>query len=332
MSALAALSAGIPSPPISGFDLGPLPVRFYALAIILGVILGAMVTDRRYTARGGPEGATWDMVIIMVPIGIVGARIYHVISSPSAYFGENGDPVRALYIWEGGLGIWGGVAAGALAAWWMLRSRGLSFTRFADAAAPGLLIAQAVGRLGNYVNQELYGAETEVPWGLQIDAYPGVLFHPTFLYELLWNLAAAALLILLDRRFRIGGGRLFALYVVFYTAGRVWIEYLRIDDAEMVLGLRLNVWTSILLFTAGLIAYFLLGARERRRREQGQLDLEEAEDDAAGQGVADPDSAPETEPETPTAAPNPISKSETGGAVRETVDGEPESRSGPSEG
>lgn len=331
MSALSAIAAGIPSPPIAGFDLGPFPVRFYAVSIILGVILGAMLTDRRYTARGGPEGTTWDMVIIMVPIGILGARVYHVLSSPAAYFGEDGDPVRALFIWEGGLGIWGGVAAGAVAAWWMLRSRGLSFTRFADAAAPGLLVAQAVGRLGNYFNQELYGAETDLPWGLQIDAHPGVLFHPTFLYELLWNLAAAGLLILLDRRFRIGGGRIFALYVVCYTAGRAWIENLRIDDAEMVLGLRLNVWTSILLFTAGLIAFFVLGARERRRRERGLVDLEES-GEAAGQSDA-------TSAESGTAAaggggadPVAVSDSETSGAVRETVDDEPESRSGASEG
>lgn len=325
MSALSTISAGIPSPPISGFDLGPFPLRFYAVSIILGVIIGAMVTDRRYTARGGPEGATWDMVIVMVPIGIVGARIYHVISSPAAYFGENGDPVRALYIWEGGLGIWGGVAAGALAAWWMLRSRGLSFTRFADAAAPGLLIAQAVGRLGNYFNQELYGAETEVPWGLQIDAYPGVLFHPTFLYELLWNLAAAALLILLDRRFRIGGGRLFALYVVLYTAGRAWIENLRIDDAEMVLGLRLNVWTSFLLFTAGLIAFFVLGARERRRREMRLLDTEERGNETPGQDSESFVPAAEAEPGTGTEGAEPLPDSETSSALRETVDGEPES-------
>lgn len=264
------LPASIPSPPQAVWYLGPFPLRAYALAIILGIVVAWHILERRYTAKGAPREISLDVALVAVPFGIVGGRLYHVVSSPDAYFGPEGNPVRALYVWEGGLGIWGAVAVGALGAWIALRRRGLRMAPFVDAVAPGLLVAQAIGRLGNYFNQELYGAPTTLPWGLEIDAAhlvpgyaPGTLFHPTFLYELVWNLAMAGVLLLAERRFRLGHGRVFWLYVMLYTLGRVWIENLRIDTAEIVLGLRLNVWTSVVVFLLALVAFVVVGRRTR---------------------------------------------------------------------
>ncbi|MFS0703043.1 prolipoprotein diacylglyceryl transferase [Cellulomonas sp. 179-A 9B4 NHS] len=264
--AAAVVAAGIPSPSQGVWHLGPFPLRAYAFAILLGIAAAVVLTRRRWAARGGDPETVLDITYWAVPFGIVGGRIYHVLSSPDAYFGPGGDPVRALYVWEGGLGIWGAVAFGAVGAWIGCRRHGVRLAPFADALAPGLLVAQAIGRLGNWFNQELFGGPTTLPWGLQIDEAhlpagfePGTLFHPTFLYELLWNLAAAALLVWLDRRFRLGHGRVFWLYVAFYTAGRLWIELLRIDPAETVLGLRLNVWTSVVVGLGALIAFVLVG-------------------------------------------------------------------------
>lgn len=283
---------GIPSPANAVWYLGPLPLRAYAIAIITGIVLGAWLGSRRYRDRGGPDGALVDALMWAVPAGIIGARIYHVISSPAAYFGEGGDPIRALYIWEGGLGVWGAIPAGALAAWLYLRAKGLRLSVFADSLAPGILIAQAVGRIGNYFNQELFGAPTDLPWGLQISQstlqgagldYPvGTLFHPTFLYELVWNLAAAGLIILIDRRFRLGHGRVFWLYVMVYTAGRTWIEMLRIDAAEMILGLRLNVWVSLVVLGFALIMFVVL-AKRGPREESAWLPGREPQEEAGAQ-------------------------------------------------
>lgn len=262
--------ASIPSPSQGVWYLGPLPVRAYAFAILIGGVIAWWILDRRYTAKGGPKDTAIDVVFWMVPFGIVGARLYHVISSPDAYFGPDGNPWDAFAIWNGGLGIWGAVALGALGAWIALRRRGLRIAPFADALAPGLLVAQAVGRIGNWFNQELYGGPTTLPWGLEIDDAhivgdhaSGTLFHPTFLYEMLWNLAMVGVLLWAERRFRLGHGRVFWLYVMLYTAGRVWIENLRIDDAELVLGLRLNVWTSVAIFVLALVAFVVIGRRSR---------------------------------------------------------------------
>jgi prolipoprotein diacylglyceryl transferase len=266
MSIAMTMAMSIPSPPVGVWYLGPIPVRAYALAILTGIVVASWLTERRYTARGGPAGATVDIVIWAVPFGIVGGRIYHVITSPEAYFGPGGNPWAAFAVWNGGLGIWGAVALGAVGA--AIGARRLGLAPFADAVAPGLLVAQAIGRLGNWFNQELFGGPTTLPWGLEIDAAhrpPGyaadTLFHPTFLYEIVWNLAAAALLLWLDRRFRLRNGRVFWLYVVLYTAGRLWIELLRIDPAQQILGLRLNVWTSIVVGLGALAAFVLLGRR-----------------------------------------------------------------------
>lgn len=261
------LAAGIPSPAEHTWYLGPLPLRAYAIAILVGGILAYVILTRRYRERGGPVEKVGDVVVWAVVLGILGARIYHVITSPDRYFGPDGEVWRVLLIWEGGLGIWGAIALGAVGAWIGLRRAGLRFAPFADALAPGLLVAQAVGRIGNYFNQELYGGETTLPWGLQIDAHPGVLFHPTFLYELVWNLLAALVLVWADRRFRLGHGRVFLLYVVLYTAGRGWIEAMRIDEAQLIGGLRLNVWTSIIVGLAALVAFVVVGRRHPGRDE-----------------------------------------------------------------
>jgi prolipoprotein diacylglyceryl transferase len=266
--------AAIPSPDPSwmSFGIGPLTIHTYALCIIAGIVAATAIAERRWIARGGLPGQVLDVIVWAVPFGIVGARIYHVVSSPEAYFGAGGDPVRALYIWEGGLGIWGAVALGALGAWIGCRRHGIRLAPFADAVAPGLIVAQAIGRLGNWFNQELFGRPTDLPWGLRIDeAYrpsgfaSSETFHPTFLYELLWCLASAAVLVLWDRRTRQGHGRVFWGYVVLYTLGRVWIEALRIDPAEDVLGLRLNIWTSLAVCAVGLIG--LTVARRGRETE-----------------------------------------------------------------
>ncbi|MCB7137371.1 prolipoprotein diacylglyceryl transferase [Cellulosimicrobium marinum] len=279
VDAAAVLPAAIPSPPQHTWYLGPFPVRAYALAILAGIAVALWLTRRRWVARGGEADDVLEIAFWAVPFGIVGGRIYHVFSTPDPYWGPDGDPVRALYVWEGGLGIWGAVALGAVGAYIGCRRQKVSFPAFADALAPGLLLAQAVGRLGNWFNQELFGSPTTLPWGLRVDdsvaaaaGYPpGTLFHPTFLYEMVWNIGAALLLIYVDRRFRLGHGRVFWLYVFVYTLGRVWIEMLRIDEAELVLGLRLNVWTSILVGLGALVAFIVVGRRHPGREESVSL-------------------------------------------------------------
>ncbi|KRC32309.1 MULTISPECIES: prolipoprotein diacylglyceryl transferase [Oerskovia] len=293
VSAVGPLVASIPSPSQHTWYLGPFPLRAYALAILAGIAVAVWLTRKRWAERGGDPDDVLEIAFWAVPFGIVGGRLYHVISTPDPYWGPDGDPLKALRIWDGGLGIWGAIALGAVGAYIGCRRQKVSFAAFADALAPGLLLAQAIGRLGNWFNQELFGSATTLPWGLQIsDQYlpagyeSGTLFHPTFLYELLWNVAAAFLLIYLDRRFRLGHGRVFWLYVLFYTLGRVWIEMLRIDTAELVLGLRLNVWTSILVGVGALIAFIVIGRRHPGREETVSLDA--AEPEQAGAGRPDP--------------------------------------------
>jgi prolipoprotein diacylglyceryl transferase len=267
----------IPSPSQGVWHVGPLPIRAYALCIILGVVVAIWLGERRWVARGGIRGQVADIAIWAVPFGLVGGRLYHVITDPANYFGKNGEPIKALYVWQGGLGIWGAIALGAVGAYIGCRRYGLRLPPLADALAPCIVIAQAIGRWGNWFNQELFGKPTTLPWGLEIpdrEKRPAGYtqydtFHPTFLYECIWDLGVAGLVIWADRRFKLGHGRAFALYVMGYTAGRGWIEYLRIDavEANNVFGLRLNVWTSIVMFVLS-TAYFVVVGRRHPGREE----------------------------------------------------------------
>jgi prolipoprotein diacylglyceryl transferase len=300
---LAALTplAEIPSPTQSVWHIGSVPIRAYALCIVLGIIAACAVTEIRMRRRGAPPWVVLDIAVWAVPFGFVGGRLYHVISSPQPYFGTGGHPLRAFAIWEGGLGIWGAIALGGVGAWIACRRRGIPLPAFADALAPGLLIAQAIGRLGNWFNNELYGGPTTLPWRLKIyqwngghavtgaDGHPVVLgyFHPTFLYELLWNLAAAGFVIWADRRFRLGHGRAFALYALSYCVGRLWVELLRTDPANHFFGIRLNVFTAVLV---GLGAAFYLVHMRGRPREVITRGAEGAGEDAVAVPAAgDPD-------------------------------------------
>ena len=281
----------IPSPSQGVWHLGPFPVRAYAICILIGIGVAIWMGERRWRARGGPEGTVAEVAVWAVPFGVVGGRLYHVISSPDAYFGQGGDLVRALEIWKGGLGIWGAVALGAVGAWIGCWRQGVKLSSFADAVVPGILVAQAIGRLGNYFNQELFGGPTTLPWGLEIApafrplGYENVAtFHPTFLYEMLWNLAAAGLLLWLDRRFRLGHGRVLWAYLVLYTLGRGWIEAVRIDPAEHVLGLRLNIWTSLLVGLLGVVG-FVVSARRHPGRETSVLRHPPVEPSRPGEGT-----------------------------------------------
>jgi prolipoprotein diacylglyceryl transferase len=243
----------------------------------VGIVVAVWIAQRRLAARGGKPGQALDVATWAVPFGIVGGRLYHVISSPQAYFGAGGHPLNAFKIWEGGLGIWGAVALGSLGAWIGCRRSGVRFLDYADAAAPGVVLAQAIGRWGNYFNNELYGARTSEPWGLQIHCWdqsaggattcPGgtttILgtFQPTFLYESLWCLLVALVLVLADRRLSLAKGQVFALYGMLYTLGRFVIEMMRTDAANHILGLRLNVWTSAAVFAGSAFAFWRLGVR-----------------------------------------------------------------------
>ncbi|GAA1475831.1 prolipoprotein diacylglyceryl transferase [Nocardioides aestuarii] len=267
----------IPSPSQGVWYVGPVPIRGYALSIILGIVAAIWIGERRWIARGGRSGEVTDLALWAVPFGLVGGRLYHVITDYQLYFGEDKNPITALYVWRGGLGIWGAVALGALGVVIGARRSGIKVLPMLDALAPGVLVAQALGRWGNWFNQELFGRPTDLPWGLEVSpdtalaaGFPvGTTFHPTFLYECLWNLAAFLVVVWADRRFRLGHGRVVALYVMTYTLGRGWIEYLRIDDVQMddIFGLRLNVWTSIVLFVVA-AAYFLISARRHPGREE----------------------------------------------------------------
>ncbi|MFC5949882.1 prolipoprotein diacylglyceryl transferase [Pseudonocardia lutea] len=271
MSALASSTvlAYLPSPDRGVWYLGPIPIRAYALCIIAGIVVAIWWGEKRFVARGGPAGTVVDVAVWAVPFGLVGGRLYHVATDWRTYFGPGGDPVNALKIWEGGLGIWGAIALGAVGAWIGCRRRGIPLPFFADAVAPGIVVAQAIGRLGNYFNQELYGAPTTLPWGLEIyervnpatgasdplggvavdTANPIAIVQPTFLYELIWNLLVAVVIVWADRRFRLGHGRVFALYVAGYTLGRFFIELMRTDPATRVFGdIRINVVVSALVF------------------------------------------------------------------------------------
>ncbi|MGE0780398.1 prolipoprotein diacylglyceryl transferase [Mycolicibacterium sp.] len=289
--------AYIPSPAQGVWHVGGIPLRAYALFIIVGIIAALVIGDRRWTARGGEPGVIYDIALWAVPFGLLGGRLYHIITDWPTYFGPTGAGFgAALSVWDGGLGIWGAVALGGVGAWIGCRRRGIPLPAFGDAIAPGIILAQAIGRLGNYFNQELYGRATTLPWGLEIyerrnaagalDMLNGVstgqlleVVHPTFLYELLWNLLVFAVLIIVDRRFKIGHGRVFALYVAGYCVGRFWIELMRSDTATLLAGIRVNSFTSTFVFI-GAVVYIMAApkGREDPQTLRGKQDSDEDED------------------------------------------------------
>ncbi|GGL24829.1 prolipoprotein diacylglyceryl transferase [Phycicoccus endophyticus] len=270
----------LPSPTVAAFHLGPLTVRAYALCILAGIVLAVWLTGRRLGRRGVDPGVALDVAAYAVVLGILGGRLYHVVTTPEPYWGEGGHPLDALKIWNGGLGIWGAISLGALGVWVGCRRAGVPFLVFADAAAPGVAFAQALGRWGNWFNNELHGGPTDLPWGLRVydwdqsagravtdasgDPVVAGVFHPTFLYEFLFLLVLGFGLLALDRRRRLAPGQLFGVYVAGYPVGRVVVERMRTDEAELIWGQRLNVWTSIVVFVLGLWVFWYTGRRARR--------------------------------------------------------------------
>ncbi|WP_241248117.1 prolipoprotein diacylglyceryl transferase [Nocardioides turkmenicus] len=291
----------IPSPAEGVLWLGPIPLRGYAFAIILGIIVAVWVSEKRWQARGGRAGDIQDIALWAVPFGLVGGRIYHVMTDWQLYFGEGANPVEALYIWRGGLGVWGAIALGAVGAIIGARTKGIKIVPLLDTIAPTCLLAMGIGRWGNWFNQELFGRPTDLPWGLEIDPsrYPegpsqfpeGTLFHPTFLYEFCWDVLAFFVIVYLQKKLRLGGGRVVALYVMAYCLGRGMIETLRIDNVQLadVLGLRWSEWMSIILFVlaAAWWAYATFTGR-------GKVEEEVYSDPAKAPGN-DPDSKGDTE-------------------------------------
>lgn len=269
--------AYIPSPTVSQFSIGPVTIHIYALCILMGIVLAVWITTTRWKKLGGNFDQVLDITLVSVPAGIIGARLYHIITTPERFFGPDGDWAEMFRIWNGGLGIWGGVLFGALAAWAWCRHKHYPMALLADAIAPGLLVAQAVGRLGNWFNQELYGAPTTLPWGLKLNMEgtaighseqcydgatcpSGTLFHPTFLYEMIWNLIGAAIIVYIGSKAmkKLKAGSLFAVYIMWYTLGRTWIESLRIDYAHEFLGVRINVWVSMAVFVLGAVSFIVV--------------------------------------------------------------------------
>lgn len=266
--------SSIPSPDVSFVQLGPLRIHFYALFILTGIVLAILLADYRLKARGAKGGLALDVSLWTVPIAIIGARIFHVLTHSGDYFYPGADLTAVFRVWEGGIAIYGGLVGGAIGAWIGTRQAGLKFWAFADAVAPGILLAQAIGRWGNYFNQELFGLPTTLPWGLEIDSWnpafpsglpPQTLFHPTFLYESLWSLLGVGLLLLIDRRFGLRRGKMFASYLIYYSIGRIWTENLRIDPSDVFFGLRTNVWSALLGIGIGAAIFYW-----QSRQQQGQ--------------------------------------------------------------
>lgn len=268
---------GIPSPPREwrSFDIGQwvrdagaewfglnLVINAYALFILIGIAGAVWLTNRRLVSRGGEPWVVLDIALWAVPFGILGGRLYHVATHPADYFFPGAELLRIFYVWEGGLAIFGAITLGAVGALIGAKLAGVRFSAFADALAPGLLLAQGIGRMGNYFNQELFGGPTSLPWGLAIDrpnaAIPvglpvDTLFHPTFLYEMVWNLLGVAALIWVGARFELQWGRLFGVYLMWYGAGRMFLETLRLDPAELIGGVRVNIWGALFAVLLGMV-------------------------------------------------------------------------------
>ena len=306
----------------SQFNVGPLTIHTYALCLLAGIAAAAYITDRRLRARGAVPGLALDIAMWAVPIGIVGARIYHVLTHLGDFTGPGVDPWAWIRIWEGGNALFGSLLGGAVGVWIGCRQTGLRFGSFADALAPGLLAAQAIGRLGNYVNQELFGLPTTLPWGLEIrsDApmFPvgtpeGTLFHPLFLYEMIWNLIGIALLLAIERRVErrnaalenpgpgLRWGRMFGLYLIWYGLGRSWLEAIRIDPtSDAPLGVPANIWTSGIAILLGITIVVVQGRRHSEPEPSVYQPGREPEDeDEAAEATAEPEADADASPVDP---------------------------------
>lgn len=263
-------------------------LHVYALCILAGIVVACLLTAYRLKQRGADGWYVVDLALWAVVLGIIGARAFHVLTHPADYFGPGTDPWEVVRIWNGGIAIFGALIGGAVGVVLGCRFTGLRFTTVADAIAPGLLIAQAMGRIGNYFNHELFGAPTQLPWGLEIEAtnpaFPvglpeSTLFHPTFLYEIIWNLAGAALILFLDRYRHLQWGKAIALYLIWYGAGRSVWETIRVDPSEMLWGIRTNVWMAFIAIAIG-VAIWIIQSRKHQGLEPSpfQPDVEAAED------------------------------------------------------
>lgn len=269
------LFTSIPSPTIQFFEVGPLRIHIYALCILLGIALATWITDTRLSRRGAERGVVLDIILWAVPLGIIGARFYHVFTHPADYFYDGADLMRVFYIWEGGNAIFGSLLGGAVGAWIGCKQTGIRFWSFADALAPAMLIAQATGRLGNYFNHELFGQPTTLPWGLEIEssnpAFPaglpeGTLFHPMFLYEILWNVLGALVIIGLERKVYLRWGKAFGVYLIWYGIGRSVFETYRLDPSETFFSIRTNVWGALAAVLIG-IAIILIQHKRHPGKE-----------------------------------------------------------------
>jgi len=264
----------IPTPSSSVLEFGFLTIHYYALCILLGIIVAIWVTKKRYLVYGGIPDEISNLAVVVIPFGIIGGRLYHLITSPQKYFGSGGSPLSALKIWQGGLGIWGAISLGTLVAFIYFREKetSLSFPYLIDAIAPALLIAQGIGRFGNWFNAELFGRPTQLPWALEIPLGKRPLgfenfatFHPTFLYEAIWCFLLAITIMKFNALKKLAGtGAIFSFYVAGYSFGRLFIEAIRIDEANRIFGIRLNIWVSAILFIAASALFKLQSAKYRK--------------------------------------------------------------------
>jgi prolipoprotein diacylglyceryl transferase len=301
--ALPGMRLGIPSPDplFSHFSIGPVTIQTYALCILAAITAAVIITRRRLAARGGQPGQVLDIIVWAVPFGIVGARIYHVVTHSGDYFYPGANPLDLFAIWEGGVAIYGGLIGGAIGAYVGCRRAGIRLLSFADVLAPAMLVAQAIGRLGNWFNHELFGLPTTLPWGLEIlptdsmfpdDLPVGTLFHPLFLYEIIWNLIGLGVILFLERRFSLRWGKVWALYLIWYGLGRSWLEAIRIDPTtDVFIGIPANDWTSFLAIAVGIGLYVV---QTRRHPEPEPSIFSEGRASTGVSASASPHGSPES--------------------------------------
>ena len=273
------LSIPSPDPVFSQFSIGPLTIHTYALCILAAIVAAVFITQRRLTARGGQPGQVLDIILWAVPLGIVGARFYHVFTHSGDYFYPGANILDIFAIWDGGNALYGSLIGGTVGAFIGCRRAGIRLWSFADVLAPAMLVAQAIGRIGNWFNHELFGLPTTLPWGLDIlpsdpmfpdDLPAGTLFHPLFLYEMIWNLIGLAVILMLERRFSLRWGKVWALYMIWYGLGRSWLETIRIDPtSDAFLGIPANTWASLIVIALGLVLFVV----QTRRHPEPELSI-----------------------------------------------------------